>query len=775
MIDKATVKKILGTADIVEVVSDYVNLTRRGANYMGLCPFHNERTPSFSVSPARGICHCFSCGKGGSPVNFIMEKEGINFHDALLHLAKKYGIKVEEKELTDEERAEQSKRESMLVVNEWAMRQFETNLTQTEEGRNVGMTYLQERGLTQRAIDRFHLGYAIDKGTSLYDAALRQGFEESVLLETGLCGKSSRDGRPYDRMRGRVIFPIFSPAGKVIAFGARGIKGEAAKYVNSPESLIYRKSNELYGIYQAKNAIVRQKKCFLVEGYMDVISMWQSGFENTVASSGTSLTDGQIALIHRFCENVTLIYDGDAAGIKASLRGIDLLLSHKLNIKVLLLPDGDDPDSFCKNHTPQEVEDYIAAHEEDFIAFKTRILLSTQADTPQQRGEAIRSIVTSLASIPDMMQRSLYVQKTALMLNVQESILSQEVGKALIEVTENRQRRQRMQRQADALAAQQAAQQSPQQNSISAQQSPQAPQQGPAPQPNSTPQQSSIPAQQSPQAPQQGAAPQPYSTYSSANVDPRLLQTHRNPFEAVERTVAEYLIKYGMLPFCEAISADEDPNAPIQWLNVAQYVREDMAADSVKFSNPLYERVFQRVLALTEPFQEEQQHFYTTLQEAQEAEYKSFCDQLAAEGLSLAQLQKREEEWQQERAEKMRVQLEQFACDYIGHELGSDPDDDLRHLVLKTITPQYHLSKYHSKLTKIPSEAERLPNLLPRALYEWKDEILNQQFKKIQEELRAPGLTSEQMTDILKRLADISQMRSQLATMIGERILTPPH
>ena len=361
MIDKATVKRIIDVADIVEVVGDYVHLVKRGSNYMGLCPFHNEKTPSFSVNRQRNICKCFSCGKGGSPVNFIMEKEGVNYHDALLHLAKKYGIKVEERELTDEEREQQSERESMLVVNEWAMRQMESNLTESEEGKTVGLQYLYQRGITKEAIAKFHLGYAIDKGQDLYDKAIKSGYDIKHLKSVGLCGESQQ-GRYYDRFRGRVIFPVHNPAGKVIAFGGRGIKGEPAKYINSPESQIYVKSNELYGIYQAKTSIIRQNKCYLVEGYMDVIGMWQSGMENVVASSGTSLTDGQIALIHRFTENVTLIYDGDAAGIKASIRGIDLLLSHNLNVKVLLLPDGEDPDSFSRNHTPEEFREYIAKH-----------------------------------------------------------------------------------------------------------------------------------------------------------------------------------------------------------------------------------------------------------------------------------------------------------------------------------------------------------------------------------------------------------------------------
>ena len=352
MIDKATVGKIMDAANIVEVVSDYVHLIRRGANYVGLCPFHNERTPSFSVSPKRNFCYCFSCKKGGSPVNFIMEKEGLNYHDALLTLAKKYGIKVEERELTDEERARQGRREAMLVANEWAMLEMSKNLTSTEEGRSVGLSYLYKRGVTEDAVKRYRLGYALESPGALLDAARRKGIAQETLQELGLVGVS-QNGKPYDRFRGRVIFPVFNPSGKVVAFGGRDLKGGPAKYVNSPESDLYKKSNELYGIFQAKSEIVRQDRCYLVEGYLDVIGMYMAGVENVVASSGTALTDGQIAMIHRFTNRITLIYDGDSAGIKAAFRGMDMLLSHKMEVSLVLLPDGHDPASYATSQTPE--------------------------------------------------------------------------------------------------------------------------------------------------------------------------------------------------------------------------------------------------------------------------------------------------------------------------------------------------------------------------------------------------------------------------------------
>lgn len=731
MIDKATVKKILDAADIVEVVSDYVHLTKRGANYMGLCPFHNERTPSFSVSPARGICHCFSCGKGGSPVNFIMEKEGVNYHDALIHLAKKYGIKVEERELSDAERAEQSKRESMLVAGEWAMQQFEKNLRDTEEGRDVGLSYLYSRGITQGAIDKFHLGYALDKPGVLYEAAKKQGFDPEILLETGICGKSSRDGRIYDRFKGRVIFPVISPSGKVIAFGGRGIKGEAAKYINSPESLIYRKSNELYGIYQAKNAIVRQKKCYLVEGYMDVIGMWQSGMENTVASSGTSLTDGQIALIHRFTENVTLIYDGDAAGVKASLRGIDLLLSHKLDIKVLLLPDGEDPDSFSRKHTPEEFRQYVADHEEDFIAFKTRTLLAgTRSGSAAERAEAVRSIVTSIASVPDLVKRSMYIQETSRVMKVSERILTVEVGKALGETAE----RLRRQRQISRI-------------------------------------QNENPDTQTRPAPTE-TTPAPEAE-PIRPVDQRLVRPRKeaNPLAFVEKSVIEYVIKYGMVPFC----ATSAPDGSEYSINVVEFVRDELAEDKMSFTTPVYARAFERIMSLIPAYIEEESAMLAELDLRHKQEFEKRCAELGASSLSMAEIETKEKEFSEACDKEREDAVISFASDYIGHTLGSDPDDELRRLVLSVITPKYTLSKYHNKNVHVPTEQERLSDLVPRALYEWKDALLADLYRKTQDELRDKTAAADNsgIEELIKRLQQISDLRRQVAKTIGERIVTP--
>lgn len=413
----------MDAANIVDVVSEFVTLRKAGVNYKGLCPFHNEKTPSFVVSPSKGYCHCFSCGKGGNAVGFIMEHEQMTYPEALRWLAKKYNIEIHERELTDEEKREESERESLFIVNDWALRYFQDNLFKTERGQAIGLQYFRSRGFRDDTINRFQLGYALPERDALAKTALAKGFKEEYLIATGLCYRRE-DGRLQDRYAGRVIFPVHTVTGRVVAFGGRILENnkKLAKYVNSPESLIYHKSNELYGIYQAKHAITKQDRCYLVEGYIDVTSMNQSGVENVVASSGTSLTTGQIRLIHRFTNNITVLYDGDAAGIHASIRGIDMLLAEGMNVKVLLLPDGDDPDSFAQKHTAQEFRDYIEQHQTDFIEFKTNLLLRGVTD-PIKRSEAISSIVKSVSVIQDQITRATYLTECAHRLGMNESTL----------------------------------------------------------------------------------------------------------------------------------------------------------------------------------------------------------------------------------------------------------------------------------------------------------------------------------------------------------------
>ncbi len=429
MIDQATIQKIFDAADIYEVVSDFVSLKKRGVNYVGCCPFHNEKTGSFTVSPAKGIYKCFGCGKVGNAVNFIMEHEQLSYLEAMRWLAAKYNIIIEERQLTEQEKQEKSERESMLIVTNYAEEFFVDQLLHTDEGKSIGLGYFHRRGLDDGTIEKFGLGYCPEVWDGFTKAALAKGYKKEFLVKTGLTIESERG--LFDRFRARVMFPIRDLAGKIIAFGGRIMTNDkkSAKYLNSPESEIYHKSRTLYGIYFAKKSIVRHNRCYLVEGYLDVISFHQKGIENTVASSGTSLTIEQIRLIRRLTPNVTIIYDGDAAGIKASLRGIDLVLEEGLNVRVVSLPEGEDPDSYAQNHSAEQVLEYITAHETDFINFKTRLLLEQAGNDPIERAKLITDIVKSISLIPDNITRSVYVQKTASQMKVEENVLYTEIAR----------------------------------------------------------------------------------------------------------------------------------------------------------------------------------------------------------------------------------------------------------------------------------------------------------------------------------------------------------
>ena len=433
----------MDAANIVDVVSEFVTLRKAGVNYKGLCPFHDEKTPSFVVSPSKGYCHCFSCGKGGNAVGFIMEHEQMTYPEALRWLAKKYNIEIHERELTDEEKREESERESLFILNDWALRYFQENLKETDCGRAIGLAYFRSRGFRDDTIARFQLGYALPERDALAKTALAKGFKEKFLIDTGLCYRRE-DGTLQDRYHGRVIFPVHTVMGRVVAFGGRILENnkKLAKYVNSPESLIYHKSNELYGIFQAKHAIAKQDRCYLVEGYIDVTSMHQSGVENVVASSGTSLTTGQIRLIRRFTNNITVLYDGDSAGIHASIRGIDMLLAEGMNVKVLLLPDGDDPDSFARKHTAEEFRTYIEAHQTDFIEFKMNLLLNGVTD-PVKRSEAISSIVRSVSVVKEQVVRATYITACSHRLGVNEAVFVSAMNKLIRENIEEQKKQEK--------------------------------------------------------------------------------------------------------------------------------------------------------------------------------------------------------------------------------------------------------------------------------------------------------------------------------------------
>lgn len=437
MIDQSTIDRILAVAQIEEVVADYVSLTKRGANYMGLCPFHSEKTPSFVVSPSKGICKCFGCGKGGNAVNFIMQIEQLSYFEALRFLAKRYNITIEEKKLSAQEIAQRNERESMLAVNEFADQYFQSTLTSHEEGRAVGLSYFVERGFSEVTMKKFHLGFCPSDKKSFHEAALSKGFQKEYLLKTGLCYEKEQTQTLVDNFWGRVIFPIMSVSGQVLGFGARVLdsrtKGVQMKYKNSAESSLFVKRNELYGIYQAKQAIGKEDRVFLVEGYTDVISMHQAGIENVVASSGTSLTTGQISLMRRYTKNVTVLYDGDAAGIKASERGIDLLLQEGMNVQLVVMPNGEDPDSFAKKNNGNEFIDYLRENSVDFLVFKTKTLLAEAESDPVKKSEVVINILNTIAKISDEIKRSVYVKECSVLLGFQEKELRQRLSQIIEE------------------------------------------------------------------------------------------------------------------------------------------------------------------------------------------------------------------------------------------------------------------------------------------------------------------------------------------------------
>lgn len=559
MIDQLTIEKILDAANIVDVVSEFVTLRKRGVNYVGLCPFHNEKTPSFYVSPSKGICKCFSCGKGGNVIHFLMEHEQMSYWDAAKWLARKYGIPYNERELTDSEKALQNERESMFITNQFALDFFKDTLLNTDKGRAIGLAYFRKRGFRDDILEKFHLGYCPDAPDALARAALAKGYTKENLIKTGLCYERENDGQLRDRFHGRVIFPVHSIAGKVVAFGGRIMNADAkvAKYVNSPESIIYSKSRELYGLWQAKQAIVRKDRCFLVEGYADVISMFQSGVENVVASSGTSLTPGQIRLIHRFTNNITVLYDGDKAGIKASLRGIDMLLAEGMNVKVLLLPDGEDPDSFAQGRGATEFQKYIDTHQVDFIRFKVNLLMEDAADDPYSRSELIKSITQSISVIQDPIVRSVYITECSQIMKIDERLLINDVN-----------RRQREQAQAAAQAPR------PAQSADENGQNPE-----PATAESDNPDTPDTPSE---------PAPQPeISAEDKLRQQVRALKREGlGPMMDKERLLSQLIVRYGGKVMC-TFRNEEDQE---QDMTVGQFIVGSLQNDGLEFRHPVYKR-----------------------------------------------------------------------------------------------------------------------------------------------------------------------------------------
>lgn len=693
MIDHGTIDRIMDAAQIVDVVSDFVTLRKRGVNYVGLCPFHDDKTPSFYVSPSKGLCKCFACGKGGNVVHFIMEHEQLSYPEALKWLAKKYHIEIQEKELTDEQKLAQSERESLFVVNQWARDYFRHILKNHEEGKSVGMAYLRNRGFRDDIIEKFQLGYCTESHDAMGKEALQKGYKKEFLVKTGLCYETD-DHRLRDRFWGRVIFPVHTLSGKVVAFGGRVLasatKGVKVKYVNSPESDIYKKSNELYGIYFAKQAIVKQDRCFLVEGYTDVISMHQSGVENVVASSGTALTPGQIKLIHRFTNNMTILYDGDSAGIKASLRGIDMLLEEGMNIKVCLLPDGEDPDSFARQHNATEFQAFIKEHETDFIRFKTNLLMEDAGKDPIKRAELIGSIVQSISVIPEAIVRDVYIKECAQLLHVEDRLLVSEVAKRREQQAESKavqaeRERQRAQRQAE-------------QQALDTNGEPLLP--------PPTEMEAALPDGELPPpvlddelgGDNQPLPPPPGYLPHETKANEELLK--------YERLILRMIIRFG-----EQILFQDDDQ---QDVTVIGYIDSELRNDELTFSTPLHQQILNEAIA-----------------------------QQANNGF---------------KAERY----------FLMHE-----NPTISQFAGNLISERYQLSKYHSKGQKIIGDEERLGELIPHLVINYKYAIVGEELKKMLQQLQDPSIINdaEKCNDLMNRYSELRQTQNLMAKHLGDRVV----
>ena len=706
MIDQATIDRILDAAQIVDVVSEFVTLRRRGVNYIGLCPFHNEKTPSFSVSPSKGLCKCFSCGKGGNVVHFIMEHEQLSYYEALKWLAKKYNIEIKERELTTEEKQAQSLRESLFVVNQFASEYFQNILYNDIDGQRIGMTYLRGRGFRDDIIKKFQLGFSTESHDALAKAAIQKGFKEDYLVKTGLCYRKD-DGSLRDRFWGRVIFPVHTLSGKVVAFGGRVLsaatKNVQMKYVNSPESEIYHKSRELYGIYFAKQAIVRQDRCFLVEGYTDVISMHQSGIENVVASSGTALTSEQIRLIHRFTNNITMLYDGDGAGIKASLRGIDMLLEEGMNIKVCLLPDGDDPDSFARKHNATDYQAYINGHEVDFIRFKTNLLMEEAGKDPIKRASLISSIVKSISVIPDAIVRSVYIRECSQLLQMEEKILVEATAKLTEQAREAKfkeeQRKQYRAQQQTATAP------TPPPSTNKEEQAPQVYPET-APLPELIPDVSSAePEQLQPPFPVDIVPPEDsYQSYIPVTGNEQKI------FYEKEQELMRVLIRYGEKVMCY-IENEDGEQLPF---TVIECISSGLAEDELQFHDALHRRVLK------------------------EAETHIHDENFIAERYFIA-----------------------------------SPDPEISKLAVEMASDRYQLSKYHSKGQKIVTDEERLYELVPRLLLDFKLAIVTEEMKHTLQALSKPEIANDpqRCNEIMQRYKELHQTQSLMAQRAGDRVV----
>lgn len=730
--DQSTIDRIIDAADIVDVVSGYVTLRRAGASYKGLCPFHDDKTPSFYVSPSKGLCKCFSCGKGGNVVHFIMEEEQLSYYEALKFLAKKYGIEVEERQLTDEERLQQNERESMFAVNEWASNYFHDTMMSTDDGRSIGLAYFRTRGFRDDVIEKFRLGFCLPSYDAMSKAAVKKGFREDFIVKTGLAFRRD-DGTLRDRYRDRAIFPWFAVSGKIVAFGGRVLdartKGVNQKYINSPESDIFHKSRELYGIFQAKKAIAKEDRVFMVEGYTDVISMHQCGIENVVANSGTALNVAQIKLLHRFTSNITLLYDGDSAGIHAALRGTDMLLAEGMHVKILLLPDGDDPDSFARKHSAEDFKAYIDAHQTDFIIFKTNLLMEEAGRDPIKRAQLISDIVKSIAVIPEEITRAVYIRETSQMLNVEERILLNETEKIRKQELERLAReRERMKESGDAAsrptsvpsdAASSSAPQQIPENAVPSSVAGDAPAEIP-PLPTEIPAdlypnvayppQNGVPEALPPadSVPLPDAEPKPVYPEAQKTQADSSKYFRNNRFIELEGLIMTLVVRYGE---CEISGEDAEGNAVS--VKVVDYVCQELEGDGLQLQHPLYRQMLD----------EARNH-------SSEVDFKP-----------------------------SRMFL-------------SSPSLEVSRTAADMLSERYQLSSLYAK-QEVPTEREQLDALIVHLMFDYKLAVVNAELKSTQEALRDPAVLADmdKCAAILKKNMMIKNIQQKLARHVGDRVL----
>ena len=747
MIDHATIQRIIDAANIVDVVSEYVTLRRSGSGYKGLCPFHDDTTPSFSVSPARGLCKCFACGKGGNAVHFIMEMEQLSYPEALRFLAKKYGIEIKEREMTDEDRRVQNERESMFAVNEWASNYFRRTMLETEDGKAVGLAYFRSRGFRDDILEKFRLGFCLDTYDSMTKDAMKKGFKEEFLVKTGLTIKRESGGY-LDKYRGRVIFPWFNVSGKVSAFGGRVLdartKGVSQKYINSPESEIFHKSNELYGIYQAKKQIAKEDLVYMVEGYTDVISMHQCGIENVVANSGTTLNVAQIRLLHRFTTNITLLYDGDEAGIHAALRGTDMLLEDGMNVKVLLLPDGDDPDSFARKHNATEFKQYVEGNQTDFIMFKVQLLMKEAGRDPRKRSKLANNILQSICVIPDEVVRSAYVHECAEQMQMQEEMLLRQCNKMRKEHIEQRKLEREREKQRKEFEQQRKQTEQHQQLSGSSQQSSASPasqtsqiQMPPAPElegelvpPPPVEEDVFIPPTMNGEAVAESMneQPQEFSTEGlitppekeEKNEDYGYVENYRNQGSAreikhystedeklieIEKSIMTLLVRYGE----KNIDLMADDGQVVK-MSVAEFVMGSLADDDLHFRHPLYEKMLQEV--------------------AQHVEESDFV-------------------------------AKNF--------LMSSPDLEISRMASDLMSDKYQLSKGQ----QMADEESLVDSYINRLLLDYKYHILNEQIQSIVKQMSLPEVVNDiaKSTSLIQQFVSLTAVSRDMAKQLGDRVI----